>query len=180
MKDEALIAEQQAFIERVGGMNGLLGEFAGPGSLKIVNTIAEFRTVGHASRYYASIPELVAKDKPQGATSRRLASGELSLSGWDDWRADADQIPAPDGVLQKVRVTAITGSFVLAASVGDKMPPDMGTAVPATGDATLRQWSAIAQQLLASVPNTARTVPDLAARAVFPPPVSAFPDPLAG
>jgi hypothetical protein len=63
---------------------------------------------------------------------------------------------------------------------GDDVTGTPALPVPRRDDPALRQWSAIAHQFLAPIPAAARRVPSLVARAIFPPPLPAFADPLAG
>ena len=81
-----------------------------------------------------------------------------------------------------VVVSGLLDTFLMYVEAVDEVLPDTlstPSAPPGKDDPALRQWSAMAHQLLAPVPAAARNASVPAARAIFPPPLPAFADPLA-
>ena len=177
--DEAEIAQRQAITEKIGAANELLGNFQGPGRLARGTSIDEFISAEQARDYFAWYRQNQPSGDPRlGVTRRPLASDEFALTGWDDWQATALRQHTDQSSFGGVFVDALIDAFLVHVDAGDELSPDMATTVSGRDDPTLRQWSAMAQQLLAPIPATAQQPPGLAARAVFPPPLPAFADPL--
>jgi hypothetical protein len=177
--DEAEIAKRQAETTSAGGVNELLGSFRGPGRLPLDLIISECASAEQARQYLTSEQhDQPANDQQFGITRRALASDEFRLTGWDDWQASAFRVQLDEYGTLGVVVDALIHTFVIHVEAGDEVSPDTVSAPPGKDDPALRQWSAMAQQLLAPIPATAQQPPVLAARALFPPPLPAFADPL--
>ncbi len=178
--DAAEIARRQALAARLGIVNELNGSFHGPDRLILNTIIDELATAEQAGQYMASLRrDQPAIDQRQGMTRRLLGADEFSLTGWDDWQASAILIQQGDHSALGVDVVARLGTFLVYVEALDDTSGEAASAPPGRGHDALREWSAIAYQLLAPMPAVARHPPDAVARAVFPPPLPAFADPLA-
>jgi hypothetical protein len=177
--NEAVMAKRQAEATSVGVVNELLAYFHGPDRLAPSIFIDEFASAEQARHYFVSLQhDQPANDQRLGVTRRALASDEFRLTGWDDGQASSFQnLRGQEGLLG-VSVEALIDTFQVHVEVGDVVPADTATTEPGRDDPALRQWSAMAQRLLAPIPATAQHPPGLAARALFPPPLPAFAGPL--
>jgi hypothetical protein len=179
--DEARIAKRQAEATSAGIVNVLGGSFRGPGRLALNLIISEHASAEQARANFASLQhDQPTTDQQFGVTRRALASDEFRLTGWDDWQASAVRVQRDDYGSLGVVVAALLDTFRVYVEAVDEVLPETVSAPPGKDDPALRQWSAMAQQLLAPMPAAARNASDSAARAIFPPPLPAFTDPLAG
>lgn len=177
--DADKLAEHQAEAERVGLVNGFGGSYRGPGRLAPNMFIDEFATAERARQYFASYRhDQPANDQALGVTRRALGADEFSLTGWDEWDASAVRVQREDYGSLGMAFIGLLGAFVVYVEVLDDVSPDAADTPPDRGGAALHEWSAIAKELLAPMPAAARHVSSAEARAVFPPLLPAFADPL--
>ena len=177
--DDATMHERQVRAASAGVVNELSGSFRGPGRLAPNMFIEEFATAEQARQFVAMFMRDEANDQNLGVARRPLGADEFSLTGWDDWQASAIRVQQGQHGALGMSVAAHLGAFGVYVEVLDDVSSDAAAAPPGRGDAALRAWSAMAHQLLEPAQAAARNPPDAAGRAIFPPPLPAFADPLA-
>lgn len=136
-------------------------------------TVLELLDAERSQSFFPLLQDLAAEsDATMGTSRRSLVRDEFAAAGWDEWAASAFRQPEQNSDLLSFRFAGRLGEFIIQAQVGENFPSGQRPQVPPKNDPDLRRWSDIGSRLLAPLPAASRRADDLAARAIFPEPLT--------